>query len=470
MNVIEWIKQNAPRIDCETLDLANDVAMFAALATSDFGGDAAAAAWLAVDVGLQAAWYAAGCEGDLPPSIDIPNWPADQKCQKVAAPSQLWYRKTLYDGTQQVYEFGPEFGALEVVNVVRITDRKARVFYKDQDNVQQDFEVNSVEPCIFDAYIVPRKNTYCVGQEPTIYPPNGRDPIGPPIPVPPDEIDEDCEYTITPVNSYIDKFNVYWTQYHVTNDDPENCGTDFYYWGSQSGPYFCPRDGVRCEPPDAKGSGDYEDLSGTTYYLDGWCEDPAEWGEPDWDHMYLEYDIPQANPFLGLALRMDALAQMLSDHTLFKVPICNTSEELEGDWRTISFISDEKSPEGAGRLRKRFRYRSTSSIGLDGLVDHWKDFTFKAGAVCVQHNGASWGSPQVWASTADEGKRVIRHAGGEAGIDPDQVGQWRVSGSRNPRYGMPGTMRVNTSGGYYWISERLESNNRPQVLAPSSDP
>ena len=470
MNVIEWIKQNAPRIDCETLEEINDAAMFAAIATSDIGGDAAAAAWLAIDVGLQAAWYAVGCGDTPPPSIDIPNWPADQKCQKVSAPSQLWYRKTLYDGNQQVYEFGSEYGALEVVNVVRITDRKARIFYRDQDNVQQDFEVTSIEPCIFDAYIVPRKNTYCVGQEPPVYPPNGRDPIGPPIVVPTDDLDEDCEYTITPVNSYIDRFNVYWTQYHVTNDDPVNCGTDFYYWGSQNGPYFCPKDGIRCEPPDATGGGEYDDLSGTTYYLEGWCEDPAEWGQPDWENVYLEYDIPQANPFLGLALRIDTLAQMLSDHILFKTPTCHEQLDLAPYWRSIRFESEEYTDRGNRRLDKLLRYRGAEPGDVDFLAGYWGDFEWTTGPVCVYHKGSPVGTPQVWADSEEEGKRVLRHAFGEAGFDADQIGQWGVSGSSDPRYGVRHKVKLKVVDGCWSATSRPGPGGWPEAGIALPDP
>ena len=162
--------------------------------------------------------------------------------------------------------------------------------------------------------------------------------------------------------------------------------------------------------------------------------------------------------------RVTILGSMLQTHLDYKTPTCAGSKlELAGDWRTISFISDETSPEGKSRLRKRFRYRSESGADLGSVVDHWKDFVFSAGPVCVQHSGHSWGTPQVWASSVDEGKRVIQHAGGEAGIDPDQVGKWTVSGSDNPRFGMPGRMRVNTSGGYYWITARLGSDGRPQV-------
>ena len=198
----------------------------------------------------------------------------------------------------------------------------------------------------------------------------------------------------------------------------------------------------------------------TQYTLTGVCEELDDEG----NQPVFSAPIGEQPAFDSLMRRVDALSELMQAHLGYKTPICGKPKPLlEGDWRTISFISDDVSPEGKSRLRKRFRYRSSSGVGLDGLVDHWKDFSFSAGAVIVQHKGASWGTPQVWASSIDEGKRVIRHAGGEAGIDPDQVGEWRVSGSDNPRYGMPGTMRVNTSGGYYWITERLDSDGRPQV-------
>lgn len=158
------------------------------------------------------------------------------------------------------------------------------------------------------------------------------------------------------------------------------------------------------------------------------------------------------------------LAVMIQQHLNWKTPVCPTARPtLKGDYRTLTFVSDEKSPNGDGRVVKRFRYRSESGIELGGLVDYWAGFTWQAGPVCVQHSGSSVGTPQVWAASADEGKRVIRHAFGEAGVDPDQVGKWTVGGSNNPRYGVPGTMRVCTKGGYYWITERLGSDGRPQV-------
>jgi len=160
---------------------------------------------------------------------------------------------------------------------------------------------------------------------------------------------------------------------------------------------------------------------------------------------------------------LNAIVDFQQQILLWRTPTCGSGKPKVGDYRTISFVSDEQSPNGKSRVAKRFRYRSSSGLGLDGVVDHWKDFTWSAGPVCVQHKDSQLGSPQVWATSIDEGKRVIRHAASEAGIDPDQVGRWSVSGSDNPRYGMPGTMRVNTSGGYYWITSRLGPDQRPLV-------
>ena len=160
---------------------------------------------------------------------------------------------------------------------------------------------------------------------------------------------------------------------------------------------------------------------------------------------------------------LNAIVDFQQQILLWRTPTCATSSPKVGDYRTISFISDEESPNGNRRLTKRFRYRSSSGVGLDGVVEHWRSFVWSSGPVCVQHRDSQLGAPQVWAASIDEGKRVIRHAAAEAGIDPDSVGRWEVSGSDNPRYGMPGTMRVNTAGGYYWITSRLGPDQRPLV-------
>ena len=202
-----------------------------------------------------------------------------------------------------------------------------------------------------------------------------------------------------------------------------------------------------------------EPYAGTTYRLVSVCETDAS-GEPISEAV--EEVIPQAKFNDAVLFRLDALTTLLQAQKDFKQPVCPPAR-LEGDFRTISFRSEEVSPNGKSCLRKRLRYRSVSGIGLDGLIDHWKDFSYTAGPVVVKHRGSSWGTITVWASSIDEGKRVILHAAGEAGIDANQTGRWEISGSSSPRLGMPGTMNVDTTGGYYWITARDDSDNRPIV-------
>jgi hypothetical protein len=191
------------------------------------------------------------------------------------------------------------------------------------------------------------------------------------------------------------------------------------------------------------------------------CEKDAS-GEPISEAV--EVPIPPLPSPAAQLTRLDAIVELLQASKNFKQPVCaNEKPVLEGEWRTISFRSSTTSPYGKSCLRKRFRYRSLSGLGLGDVVDHWKDFTFESGPVIVSHKGFSWGTPQVWAATADEGKRVIQHAAREAGFDADQVGQWGISSSTSARYGVSAQMSVDIRKGFYWITARDGSNERPIV-------
>jgi hypothetical protein len=196
-----------------------------------------------------------------------------------------------------------------------------------------------------------------------------------------------------------------------------------------------------------------------TYELRSICEVNAQ-GEPE--TIVAESFVPALKNIDAVVARIDALIPLLQAQKDFKQPVC-PPVKAEGELRTIGFISEETSPNGKSALRKRVRYRSVSGLGLDSLIDYWKDFRFDAGPVIVKHLGSSWGTVTVWASSIAEGKRVIRHAAGEAGVDADQTGRWEISSSTSTRLGMPGTMKVNQSGGYYWITARDGSDNRPLV-------
>ena len=184
--------------------------------------------------------------------------------------------------------------------------------------------------------------------------------------------------------------------------------------------------------------------------------------DPDGNPLEINVEIPALPTNDAIATRIEALIPILQGQKDFKQPICPPVKP-EGEFRTIGFISENYSPNGRNYLRKRLRYRSMSGIGLGELIDYWKDFEFDAGPVTVKHRGASWGTITVWAASADEGKRVIRHAAREALIDADQVGRWEISGSSSSRLGMPGRMRVNNSGGFYWVTERDGASGRPLV-------
>ena len=205
------------------------------------------------------------------------------------------------------------------------------------------------------------------------------------------------------------------------------------------------------------------DYPGTKYVLNSVCE-KDENGESV--AKSVEEEIPSTDSLSAILLRLDALVPLLQGQKDFKQPICGSIDEgpvLEGDFRTISFRSDETSPYGKSRLRKRFRYRSVSGNDLGAVVDHWKDFSFEGGPYRVRWVGGPWRSPEIWAASEAEGQRVIQHAAAEAGVSPLEGGRWSTRLSGSGRQGVPGTMRVDTTGGFYWITARDGSDLRPIV-------
>ena len=198
---------------------------------------------------------------------------------------------------------------------------------------------------------------------------------------------------------------------------------------------------------------------GTTYRLVSACQVDAD-GEPI--SQAVEVSIPALKNLDAVLARVDALTELMQGLKDFRQPICYV-KPADGDARTISFVSEEKSPNGNDYLRKRFSYRSKSGKDLGGVIDHWKSFQFDAGSVVVGHSGSSLGTLKVWAATVDEGKRVVYHAAGEAGVDPNQDGEWRIGSSDSSRNGLPGRMKVQTKGGYWWITDRKGASPRPLV-------
>lgn len=175
------------------------------------------------------------------------------------------------------------------------------------------------------------------------------------------------------------------------------------------------------------------------------------------------WDFPESKYPERVVNHQVALMEIMQQHLDWKTPICDETTIPEGDFRTISFRSVEVSPYGKSRLRKRFRYRSVSGNDLGAVVDHWKDFSFEGGPYRVRWIGESWRSPEIWAASEAEGQRVIQHAAEEAGFGPLESGRWSARLSSSGRQGVPGTMRVDTTKGFYWITARDGSSERPIV-------
>ena len=512
MSIRDWLDGNYNEVECRALEEAGWVAYAAALGSAFSGAWVVTGGALAVNTAIGAAYTLGGCGGD-PPGIPG-DAPPGEGCQEATGRGMQLFQEMPEKSSQEnrsvmgnIYEF-PAFS--EPSGSGNDTSDGIPTYWKYSVPAAPDGAIREGEVILYsnEFGVLPKLFTQLYPPDPD-YPdecvddgPDGPggpdDPIGPVVPGP--EIDG-CNWTLTPVDSYVDSNGLFHFKYRVCPDRPE-CGECIYYWHTQNGPQYHsphapdpyppfpnPKESENCcaevlallglilaKLPDGD---DFDwglilDLlqliygilenertfEADTYKLEGICEaEDDEGNQPVFSRPVLggTFDIAALS-------RLDAMQDLLQAHLAYKTPTCGTPRpKLEGDWRTISFISDEISPGGTTRLRKFFRYRSSSSVGLGGLVDHWKDFTFTAGDVIVQHKGASWGTPQVWASSIDEGKRVIRHAGGEAGIDPDQVGEWRVSGSNNPRYGMSGTMRVDTRGGVYRITARTDSDGPPMV-------
>lgn len=172
---------------------------------------------------------------------------------------------------------------------------------------------------------------------------------------------------------------------------------------------------------------------------------------------------PPAEYLPAIISRLDDLPAWLEQHLAWKTPTCNEKPILQGQWVSTHWISDGNSPGSRRPLRKLFRYRTKSSRTNDQLQDFWTGFAWSAGPTLVQHKGAWWGTPAVWAVNAAEGKRVIRNAAREAGIDPDLDGEWVVGGSSSSRYGMKGTMRLAEQWGEKWITSRDGPSGPPEL-------
>ena len=190
----------------------------------------------------------------------------------------------------------------------------------------------------------------------------------------------------------------------------------------------------------------------TEYTLQGVCEheDPDNPGQPSSSVI-----LPTTPWAERVTDSLDALAFLMQAQLGYKTPICVEPKPiLAGNWVSTHWVSDGDSDNSDKRLRKLFRYRSGSTRTTAELREYWSAFTWQAGGTIVAHKGTWWGTPQVWAATEEEGKRVLRFAGTEAGLNPDLDGKWVISSPSGSRYGMSGLMRLAKPRGEYWVTSR----------------
>jgi hypothetical protein len=175
-------------------------------------------------------------------------------------------------------------------------------------------------------------------------------------------------------------------------------------------------------------------LPGVLYRLTSVCELNAN-GDPI--SQAVERSIPEMETFAGLDARLGALVDIAQGLKDFRQPICPTERfRPVGEMVSVNFQSSSDEVPAKDRVRKEFRYRDQNSHPESFHIDHWRSFSWLTGPVIVKSTGLSWGQPQVWAATADEGKRVIAHAAAAAGVDlTDPRHQWEVSTTASPRYG-----------------------------------
>ena len=466
--IIPHIEANHQSIECNFYATMGVNAYAAALASA-FTGQFYVTGGLALIGGAaELAYNLAGCTGDPPPPP--PSGEDDRFCWKSSTCELIVQRDPPSYG---IGVFG-DTKALEILEVIKtpFSDLAAEfeIKYIDCNGAQQTLRPNAPGPKDRE-YSLSTSN--CIGNKPSEQPVHSP---GEPIAPPQTHTDENgCNWTIQATDAYVDDYGG-WHTYYVITADNDACGGPFAYWSSgDEPPQWVPLPPGTDPPVDPVPPGPTpapepspcpdpcpdipppHELGAKTYELTGVCE-AVEEGQPQ---PSFKYPVSGGRYEEVLSSKLDSLALMIQQHLALKTPTCNGRPKLEGDWVTAQWISDEASSDSPLRLRKRTRYRSKSGRSDSELAEYFSSFAWEAGPVCVIHKGTWWGTPQVWARDADEGKRVLRHLAGEAGIDPDQNGEWEVSGSRHPRVGRRGTMRLRTIEGFPWVSSRDGSDMLP---------
>ena len=412
----DWIKGNQEQIKCLSLNGA-DAAFSMWMAVQNFEPGGVTWWWFAYDALLAtgALW---GCL--VPPKEYFEEtFSGDNlKCQCAQVAGQLFVEFTNTEGVR-VREAQSDEGQAKNIETTGSSEGFLSCRWEMVDgliNIKQISATGKSRPIWF---IVPIEGTQCCLSSPTV------PPIQPyPLPYEFGDYENRCGQQVFLIDSCIDRFGLVQNFYKV-DEDYRNCDGNkdvYYYWESVRGPYIY-----------------------SQYWLIRTWQGLAS--SPNYAPPH-----PDADP-----------CPCSSSSAPNEKPV------LEGSWVTTRWISDQKMEHSGRRLRKLFRYRSKGGRFLPELTAWWTNFQWEAGDTCVIHKGGWWGTPQVWAKDAEEGKRVIRFAASEADIDPDKVGEWIITSGSSPRIGMSGTMVIQRKEGFPWVSSRPDSNF-PNLLARPVDP
>jgi len=445
---IQWVRDNWQQILCDTSEVGLYFKMFRliknATKTTPQG-----MAWFVAEEMAWAALRLAACPTDRD---EIPEYPGDPPagCQCADPYGNLNLTLQSLDGSVpiKVVSFINPPEVVQILETYRLRANEYYCRYINKLNVvglHKYVEESGDYNYAFNNWtITPVEGGRCCGDEQPLPDPD------PPEPIPGPKIG-DCQWFVVVIDAAQDAQGVMRSKYRVYPDDSA-CGNEYCYWETDAGPRFCPSCSD-CPFPyvDIPGTCEPQCLSAVTYVQHVGCTYNEQSNDYD---LQFNYEVPEECDLLAIAKRLDAIAQMIDVAGLIPYRVCNEKPKLEGTWVSTRWVSDGDSDNSTRRLRKLIRYRSKSDRSTDQLRDYWSAFTWEAGSAIVQHKGAWWGTPQVWAESADEGKRILRFAGEEAGIDPDTEGQWIVSDTGHARYGMSGKMRLAKPRGQYWATRR----------------
>ena len=460
---VKWIQDNWAEMICKESPEGYIFKMWQAVNAAKAGGPKVLGWWVA----KEAAWAALRisiCPGQ---KEDIPDNPEDfiytGQCVEPYGPMRVECRK---DPLYLKYVDLPQVGMCKQILQSQTNTDHAWVQYIDDRDLVQTYTYFENDSDYwrgsFTFELQTIKNGNRCGEVDAG--PNPDPP--PPIPIPQEE--DECEWFTEVVTSVIDYSGTLRSKYRVYPSDPE-CGNEFCYWETDVGPRFC-IDCRDCPPPrlkGAEGDGCNQIIPGTKYYAHAGCT---------WDPVKEEYGAVfdweiETLPFMdAVVARLDAIAESMDVINLIPYRVCDEKPKLAPHWRSIRFEEKELRDGSKRRIDKLLRYRGKEPGELDALAEHWADFEWDTGPVCVYHKGSPVGDPQVWADSEEEGKRVLRHAFREAGFDADQVGQWRVSGSANPRYGVRTRVGLKCIDGCWSITARPGPDGWPEAPITFPDP